>query len=97
MGLYIHAGRGTGNNENMLWLHKYFQKKSTIFWDVTPCSLVEVYPHFGGIYRLHIQGQMVFDPEEGIAFFIDTYIRTSNFTLSENFLAFHHHPSTFYE
>jgi hypothetical protein len=26
MGLYIHAGRGTGNNENILWLHKYFQK-----------------------------------------------------------------------
>jgi hypothetical protein len=24
--------------------------KSTMFWDITQCSLIEVYRHFGGIY-----------------------------------------------
>lgn len=27
---------------------------STAFWGVTPCSLVEVQPHFGGMYCLHL-------------------------------------------
>jgi hypothetical protein len=26
--------------------------KSTIFWNMTPCSLVEIYRHFGGIFRI---------------------------------------------
>jgi hypothetical protein len=30
-----------------------------IFWDVTPCSLVEVHGRFGGTYCLHIQGRSV--------------------------------------
>jgi hypothetical protein len=62
-----------------------------------PCSLVEIYLHFGGIYCLHIQGQMVFDPEEERAFYIGTSLRTSNLTLSENFQAFHHSSSTLCE
>jgi hypothetical protein len=28
--------------------------KSTIFWDITPCSLLSVNRGFGGTYRLHL-------------------------------------------
>jgi hypothetical protein len=31
------------------------QAKSTIFWNVTPCSIVEVDLCFGGMYCLHLQ------------------------------------------
>jgi hypothetical protein len=30
--------------------------KSSIFWDITPCSPLKVNRRFGGTYRLHIQG-----------------------------------------
>jgi hypothetical protein len=30
---------------------------STIFWDITPCSLLSVNWRFGGTYRLHLQGE----------------------------------------
>jgi hypothetical protein len=30
--------------------------KSTIFSDVTPCNLVEVYQRFRGTHYLHLQG-----------------------------------------
>jgi hypothetical protein len=30
--------------------------KSTIFWDITPCSPLKVNRRFGGTYRLHLQG-----------------------------------------
>jgi hypothetical protein len=33
--------------------------KSPIFWDVTPCSLLENNRHFGGAYRLHLQGRRI--------------------------------------
>jgi hypothetical protein len=33
--------------------------KSSIFWDITPCSPKEVNRHFEGIYRLHVQGGRV--------------------------------------
>jgi hypothetical protein len=29
--------------------------KSSIYWDVIPCSLVEVYRRFGITYNLHLQ------------------------------------------
>jgi hypothetical protein len=29
--------------------------KMTLFWDVAPCSLVEIDRHFGGTYCLHHQ------------------------------------------
>jgi hypothetical protein len=29
--------------------------RSTIFWDVAPCSPVETRPRFGGMYCLHLQ------------------------------------------
>jgi hypothetical protein len=31
--------------------------KSTIFWDITPCSLLSVNRRFGATYRLHLQGR----------------------------------------
>jgi hypothetical protein len=31
--------------------------KSTIFWDITPCSPLSVNRRFRGTYRLHLQGQ----------------------------------------
>jgi hypothetical protein len=33
--------------------------KSTIFWDITPCSTMSVDRRFGGTYRLHLQGQKI--------------------------------------
>jgi hypothetical protein len=46
---------------------KYFQyevltavaMKSSIFWDITPCSPKKVNRRFEGIYRLHVQGGRV--------------------------------------
>jgi hypothetical protein len=29
--------------------------KSSIFWDITPCSPLKVNQRFGGTYRLHLQ------------------------------------------
>jgi hypothetical protein len=31
--------------------------KSTIFWDITPCSPLSVNRRFGGTYGLHFQGR----------------------------------------
>jgi hypothetical protein len=33
--------------------------KSSVFWDIMPCSSVKVNQRFGGTYRLHLQGQKV--------------------------------------
>jgi hypothetical protein len=30
--------------------------KSSVFWDITPCSLLKVNRGFGGIYRFHFEG-----------------------------------------
>jgi hypothetical protein len=32
--------------------------KSTIFWDITPCSSLKVNRRFGGTYHLHLQGRI---------------------------------------
>jgi hypothetical protein len=37
----------------LCWI--YFNMKSTIFWDITPCSPLTVIQNFGGIYRFHLQ------------------------------------------
>jgi hypothetical protein len=36
---------------------------STIFWGVTPCSLLKVSWRFGGTYRLHLQGESSWQAE----------------------------------
>jgi hypothetical protein len=33
--------------------------KSTIFWDITPCSPLKVNRRFGGTYSLHLQGRRI--------------------------------------
>jgi hypothetical protein len=33
--------------------------KSTIFWDITPCSPLKVNRRLGGTYRLHLQGRKI--------------------------------------
>jgi hypothetical protein len=33
--------------------------KSTIFWDITPCSPLKVNRRFGGTYHLHLQGRRI--------------------------------------
>jgi hypothetical protein len=35
------------------------KKNSFVFWDVAPCTPLEVNQRFGGTYRLHIQGRKV--------------------------------------
>jgi hypothetical protein len=35
------------------------QMKSTVSWDITPCSLFKINRRFGGIYRLHLPGQWI--------------------------------------
>jgi hypothetical protein len=35
------------------------KEKSTVFWVVTICSLIEVYRRFGGMYYFHLQGRIV--------------------------------------
>jgi hypothetical protein len=31
----------------------------TLFWNVTPCNLVKIYRHFGGMQRFFLQGRRV--------------------------------------
>jgi hypothetical protein len=33
--------------------------KSIIFWDMMPCSPLSCNRHFGGTYRLHLQGRRI--------------------------------------
>jgi hypothetical protein len=37
--------------------------KSSIFWDITPCSPLEVDKRFGVIYRLHLQAKIISQAE----------------------------------
>jgi hypothetical protein len=32
--------------------------KSSVFWDIGPCSPLKVNRRFGGTYRLHLQGRI---------------------------------------
>jgi hypothetical protein len=35
----------------------YIGRKTTVFWDITPCTPLKVNRRFGRIYRLHLQGR----------------------------------------
>jgi hypothetical protein len=35
--------------------------KMTVFWDISPCSLVEVHQHFRGAYCLHHDNTVLLD------------------------------------
>jgi hypothetical protein len=68
-GLY-HKVQNKGTKSQINWT-RYFSglvgfevptavvMKSTIFWDITPCSPLSFNRHFGEIYRLHLQGQKI--------------------------------------
>jgi hypothetical protein len=43
--------------------HEILYKKMTVFWDVAPCSLVEVYRRFRGACFLHHQGDELTEAE----------------------------------
>jgi hypothetical protein len=40
------------------------QSKYSIFWDITPCSLLKVNRRFGGTCRLHLQGRRISQAEQ---------------------------------
>jgi hypothetical protein len=40
--------------------------KSTIFWDVTPCSPLKVNRRYGGRYGLHFQGRKISQQETNV-------------------------------
>jgi hypothetical protein len=42
--------------QNAFWNASLTLMKITVFWDVAPCSMVEVYRRFTGVYCLHHQG-----------------------------------------
>jgi hypothetical protein len=69
-GIYVHVKLGLNSikcnnvfSNKMKLLHVGFEDltavvmKSTIFWDITPCSPLSVNWRFGGTYRLHLQGR----------------------------------------
>jgi hypothetical protein len=39
-------------NYEKCWVLKAVKMRVTVIWDVTPCSLVQMYPHFRGIFCL---------------------------------------------
>jgi hypothetical protein len=39
----------------------YFEVKSIIFWDMTPCSPLSCTRRFGGTYRLHFQDDTLYN------------------------------------
>jgi hypothetical protein len=47
-----------GKNCWVQWIYRHWYLfKSTIFWDITPCSPLSVNWLFGGTYYLHLQGR----------------------------------------
>jgi hypothetical protein len=52
--------------------------KSIIFWDLTPCSPLNVNRRFGGTYRLHLQGRKISSACHLLSrcFFCSTYSST---------------------
>jgi hypothetical protein len=42
-----------------LWNVANYNMKSSIFWDITPCSPMNFNRRFGGTYRLHLQGRRI--------------------------------------
>jgi hypothetical protein len=49
--------------QNSIWNNSFYKEKkiyclkSTVFWDLMPCSLEEMYQHFGRKHYLHLHSQ----------------------------------------
>jgi hypothetical protein len=56
--------------------------KIVVFWDVTPCTLVNRYQRFGGICCLHLQG----DTEGSSKVFDNMYQTTRRYILEECYI-----------
>jgi hypothetical protein len=50
----------TGTLCNIKFNQTIFSTYITVFWDATPCSLVDAYWHFRGTYCLHLQCRKIF-------------------------------------
>jgi hypothetical protein len=48
-----------GAQKEIVMPNKYQMKKSSVFWDITPCSPLKVNQRFGGTSRLHLQGRSI--------------------------------------
>jgi hypothetical protein len=60
--IYIHMVPGNvclRTPRDSLNAEKNSPLKSTIFWDITTCSLLNVNRRFGETYRLHLQGRWI--------------------------------------
>jgi hypothetical protein len=55
--------------------------KVTVFWDVVPCSLVEVYRRFRGSCRVHHQGELQYRGQTTI---FEVYLRFRNVSCLHN-------------
>jgi hypothetical protein len=76
-------------------LHTHLSLKSSIIWDIMPCSLYKVNRHFGGTCRLHLLGLISQARNQGeacsklcvitqkIDLFITTAVRSSENVLME--------------
>jgi hypothetical protein len=64
---YPHCGSTTGFFELVSYCEGFevltaVIMKSTIFWDIKPCSPLSVNRKFGGTYHLHLQGRKSLPP-----------------------------------
>jgi hypothetical protein len=65
MFIYLISTDETGslNNQNISvqsdnsYVSKKFSKKSSVFWDITPCSVLKVSGRFRGTCKLHLQSR----------------------------------------
>jgi hypothetical protein len=71
-----------GSLYSAMWQNEKLNTDVTVFWDVTPCSMIEVYVRLRGIYSLYLQGwrtidvyprfwrTKLFDPEDADCMFL---------------------------
>jgi hypothetical protein len=62
-----------------------------VFWVVAPCSLVEVYQHYRGLYCLHHQGdEWIVEAVQTSETSVNSYQSTRRYNPQHNHL--HNHP-----
>lgn len=67
--------RRTNKEKASKVVSRYVNKSDKVCWDMTPCNVVEIYSHFGGIYYLPLQGKrLLVYPEDSEAVSLETWI-----------------------